>query len=128
MGRLTRDPELRWVNGDTAICNFGLAVNRTWNDRNGQKCEDVAFIDCEAWGRTAEVIHQHHCKGDQIHITGRLKYETWQDKSTGQNRHKIRVVAERFAFCKTSKGEPNASRSAQRQPAAQAPDEDDIPF
>ncbi len=99
MGNLTRDPELRYTpNTNTAVANIGLAVNRRWrNSQTNEMQEETTFVDCEAWGRTAEVLNQYLRKGRPVYLEGRLKLDQWQDKE-GQNRSKIKVVVETFEF------------------------------
>lgn len=97
MGHLTRDPELRYTPNNHAVTQLGLAVNHRWKDANGEQKEEVAFIDCEAWGKTAEVLNQYLRKGRPVYIEGRLKLDQWQDKDGG-NRSKLKVVVEAFQF------------------------------
>lgn len=97
-GRLTRDPELRVTPKGTAICQFGIAINRTYTDASGQKLEDVTFLDVEAWGKTGETIAKYCTKGRPIYIQGRLKLDQWEDKTTQEKRSKIKVVCETFQF------------------------------
>lgn len=92
-GNLTRDVELRHTQGNTAIASVGLAVNRKWRDQSGQTQEEATFIDCEAWGRTAEVMQQYLRKGSRVLIEGRLKLDQWKDKD-GASRSRIKVVVE----------------------------------
>ena len=75
MGNLTRDIEIRHTPSNTAVGNFGLAVNRKYKTQSGEQREEVAFIDCEAWGRTAEVMAQYLAKGRPVFIEGRLKFD-----------------------------------------------------
>lgn len=103
MGNLTRDPELRFTPSNTAVCQIGLAINRRWKDQNGEQKEEVTFIDCEAWGRTGEVINQYLRKGRPIYLEGRLKLDQWQDKE-GNNRSKLKVVVESFEFIDSKGG------------------------
>lgn len=98
MGNLTRDIEVRHLpNTNTAVANIGLAVNRRFRTAEGENREEVTFIDCEAWGRTAETMSQYLKKGRPVFIEGRLKLDQWQDKDGG-NRSKIKVVVESFQF------------------------------
>lgn len=97
MGNLTRDPELRYTPSNMAVAQIGLAINRKWKNQQGEQQEETTFVDCEAWGRTAEVINQYLKKGRPIFIEGRLKLDQWQDKE-GHNRSKIKVVVETFQF------------------------------
>jgi single-strand DNA-binding protein len=98
MGNLTRDIEVRHLpNTNTAVANIGLAVNRRFRTAEGENREEVTFVDCEAWGRTAETMSQYLKKGRPVFIEGRLKLDQWQDKDGG-NRSKIKVVVESFQF------------------------------
>lgn len=99
MGNLTRDVEVRMLpSGSQSVGNFGLAVNRKWRDAGGEMREEVTFVDCEAWGKTAENIAKFFTKGRAIFIEGRLKLDTWQDKNDGTNRSKLKIVVESFEF------------------------------
>lgn len=97
MGNLTRDVEVRQA-GSTQVANIGLAVNRRFRTQDGQNREETTFVDCEAWGRTAEVMAQYLSKGSPVFIEGRLRLDTWQDKESGGNRSKLKVVIEGFQF------------------------------
>ena len=111
---LTRDPEVRYLQTDTAIAAFGVAVNRKWKDDAGNQKEEVSFFDVEAWGKTAETVAQWFKKGSPILITGRLKQETWDDKQTGQKRSKVKIVLSQFDFCGDTKV---AGAGVQQHPA-----------
>jgi len=104
MGNLTRDPEVRYTSGGTAIAKLGMAINRTWNNKEGQKQEETTFVDVDAFGRQAEVIGQYLKKGRPVMIEGRLKLDQWDDKQTGAKRSKLGVVLEGFQFL-DSRGE-----------------------
>jgi single-strand DNA-binding protein len=140
-GNLTRDPELRYTPKGTAVAKIGLAVNRTWTAEDGQKKEEVSFIDVEAWGRQGEVIAQYMKKGRPLLIEGRLKLDTWEDKNTKQKQSKLKVVLESFSFIDSNRGEaggaPAPARPAATQPATPPaepaegdapPEGDDVPF
>lgn len=106
IGRLTRDVELRVTPGGKAICQFGLAVNSKFG-----QTEDVVFIDVEAWEKRAETVAKYFKKGDPIYIEGRIKQDTWDDKTTGQKRSKIKIVLDNFEFIggkKEESGDPGA--------------------
>lgn len=104
LGNLTRDIELRHTANNQAVATIGIAVNRRWKSPEGEQREEVTFVDCEAWGRTAEVMSQYLSKGRPVFIEGRLKLDTWQDKESGQNRSKLKVVIEGFQFVDTRGG------------------------
>lgn len=93
-GRVTKDIELKSTPGGQSVCNFSLATNRTWSDKDGKKNEDVTFHDCVAWGRTAEVIKQFSGKGCELLVEGRLQTRSWDDKTSGAKRYKTEIIAE----------------------------------
>lgn len=139
MGNLTRDIELRPV-GDTQVGNIGLAVNRRFRSASGEDREETTFIDCETWGKQAEIMARYLSKGRPVLIEGRLKLDTWQDKEGG-NRSKLKVVVENFQFVdsRSDSGgggggggsyEPDVQTRSSRssQPAHQPMSDDDIPF
>lgn len=133
MGNLTRDVELRFTPKGTAVGKFGLAVNRKWSTESGEKKEEVCFVDCDVFGRTAENLAQYCKKGASIHIQGRLSFQQWDDKQTGQKRSKLVVVAESVQFLSKSEGATTAPRAAQPNLPASEPDKaphegDDVPF
>src|SRR5882757_8974056 len=132
-----------------AIANFGIAVNRVWSNEGGEKQEEVTFIDIEMFGRKAEVVGEYFKKGKPIYVEGRLKLDSWDDKTTGQKKSKLKVVGETFEFLGSregggggggeSSGEGRPQRPASSRPAAPPPKrppadpdldapEDDIPF
>jgi single-strand DNA-binding protein len=108
MGNLTRDVEIRHTSGNTAIGKFGLAVNRKFKTQSGEQREEVTFVDCEAWGRTAEVIAQYLSRGSPIFIEGRLKLDQWEDKNGGGKRSKHLIVVENFQFINSGQGGGNS--------------------
>ena len=94
IGNLTRDPEVRYTPKGTAIADIGLAINRVYSGDDGEKKEEVTFIDATLWGRQAEVAQQYLQKGSSIFIEGRLQLDNWDDKQTGTKRSRLRVIAE----------------------------------
>lgn len=98
MGNLTRDPEVKYLPKGTAICQIGMAVNRTWSNEAGEKQEEVTFIDVEFFGKKAEVIGEYCKKGNPLFVEGRLKLDSWDDKTTGTKKTKLKVVGETFEF------------------------------
>lgn len=93
-GRLTADPELRTTPGGAHVISFGVATNRVWKDKNGERREETEFHNIVAWGRQAEVISQFVKKGGLILVEGRLQTRSWEGKD-GQTRRTTEVVAER---------------------------------
>ena len=128
-GRITKDLELRHTTGERAVCNFTIAVNE-------RASEDVDFIDCEVWGKTAENLVNYQSKGSLIAVIGRLKKKDYTDKDNNK-RNKSYVVAEEIEFLGAKKQE-NASKEETTRTDAVDPyaefgasisiDMDDIPF
>lgn len=106
MGNLTRDPQVRYTPSGSAVAELGLAVNRTWFDKqtNSRK-EDTTFVDVTVWGRTAEVASEYLSKGRPVLIEGRLQLDQWQDKESGQNRSKLKVVCENMTMLSSGGGQ-----------------------
>jgi single-strand DNA-binding protein len=152
MGNITRDLELRHTPSNMAVLQIGIAVNRKWRDSNTNEMrEEVTFVDCDAFGKTAENIAKYFAKGRPIFLEGRLKLDTWKDKTDGSNRSKLKVIVETFQFVDSKGGggggggggTPNVNVRAGGQapagagagrPAPSAPEgyepiqEEDIPF
>lgn len=99
MGNLTRDPQVRYIPSGKAVADVGLAVSRTWFDKQtNQRKEDVTFVDITLWGRTAEVAGEYLTKGRGVLIEGYLQLDQWDDKETGQKRSKLKVVGEQMTM------------------------------
>ncbi len=96
MGNLTRDPELRYTPSGSAVCEFGLAMNRSYKTSSGEQRDETCFVDVTMWGRRGEVISEYFTKGRPILIEGRLKFDSWE--SAEGRRSKLVVVAENFEF------------------------------
>ncbi|MDX9972946.1 MAG: single-stranded DNA-binding protein [FCB group bacterium] len=136
VGRLTRDPELKYLATGSAVCTLGLAVSRFYKTREGERREDTTFINVETWEKTAEYCGQYLKKGRPVFVEGRLRSREWEDKTTGQKRSTIEVRAERIQqldWDENSGGGGGAggggasSRPAPREIEEPVP-EDDIPF
>jgi len=111
LGNLTRDPELKTLATGGAVANLGLAVNRRWKSSEGETKEEVTFVDCEAWGRTAELIGQYLTKGSACLVQGRLKYDSWDDKD-GSRRSRLKVVVEQVQFIDRKGGHADGAADA----------------
>ncbi len=105
MGRLTFDPELRRTPTGTAVTELRLATTRSWSGRDGERREETLFIDVTVWDRQAENCCQYLRKGSGVHVEGFLKMDTWDDKTTGEKRSKIRVNADRVQFLDSRRGD-----------------------
>ena len=116
MGNLTREPELRATPSGTAVCQFGLAVNRIYNNPNGERQDETTFVDVEAWGRQAETISKYVTKGNPLFIEGRLKLDTWENKE-GEKRSKMKVVLENMQLI-SQRGEGGGYSQSDSAPPA----------
>lgn len=105
MGRLTFDPELRRIPSGTAVAELRLATSRSWSGRDGERREETLFIDVTVWDRQAETCCQYLKKGSAVHVEGYLKMDSWDDKTTGEKRSKIRVQGERVQFLDARRGD-----------------------
>jgi single-strand DNA-binding protein len=106
VGNLTRDIELKYTPGGTAVTDIGMAVNDRRKSSSGEWVDETTFVDVTLWGRTAEVASEYLGKGSPILVEGRLKLDTWE--TDGQKRSKLRVVCDRMQML--SGGAPGAGR------------------
>lgn len=138
-GNLTRDPEMRSLPSGVEVVSFGLAVNDRFKNRQTDQWEERPnFIDCEAFGRTAENIGKFFSKGKPIFIDGSLRFDQWEDRQTGQKRSKLKVVVDTFQFIggrddtRQPASDDGWGTSPASRPAPNPPhepvDEGDIPF
>ena len=98
LANLTRDPALRFTASQVPVVEFGIAMNRRYRTQGGEDKEEVCFVDCTAFSKTAELISQHFSKGKPIFIEGRLKWDSWEDKNGGGKRSKLTVIVENLQF------------------------------
>lgn len=98
MGNLTRKPELRFTGGGMAICKFGLAINRRFKDQSGEWKEEPTFVDVTIFGKRGEAFAKYHDKGKPAFVEGSLRYDTWDDKQSGEKRSKLYVVGDEWQF------------------------------
>ena len=135
MGNLTRDPELRYTPQGAAVCEFAIAINRTYSSKTGEKKEEVGFFDIVAWGRQAETCAEYLKKGRPVFVEGRLTQDRWEQPD-GQKRSRIRVTAERVQFLGGGGGGGGgaagkgaaAPEEAPMEAAEDAPPEGQVPF
>ena len=109
MGRMTRDPELRYTQSNTPVASFRLAVDRDFAPKDGGERE-TDFIDCVAWRSTGEFVSKHFQKGSMIIVSGRLQMRDWTDKD-GNKRRTAEIVADNVYF-----GESRKSRDGESAP------------
>jgi single-strand DNA-binding protein len=140
LGNLTRDPEVRYTPKGSAVADLGIAVNRQYTLENGEKREEVTFVDVTFWGRTAEVAGEYLKKGRPVFIEGRLQLDTWDDKQSGQKRSRLKVIGETMQMLGSRGGAGDTGDEGDRparsgkaaappKPAGPSePDDDEIPF
>lgn len=140
IGRLGKDPELKYTQSGRAVANFSLATDRSWKGQDGQKQRDTTWHNIVVWGKRAEVVKEYLAKGQQIYIEGRIDNRSYDDKE-GNKKYISEVVLEDFAFL-GSKGDspggggPGGGGSAPSDqpdsspppPSGEASDDDDLPF
>ena len=115
VGRLTRDPELRYAPSGAPVCSFGVATSHHYTKPDGQKTETTTFLDVSVWRRLAETCQQFLKKGREVLVMGTLRQSRWTDPKTNQPRSKIRVVAQTIQFF-----------GAPAQPGAAAPEPEEV--
>jgi single-strand DNA-binding protein len=93
VGNLTRDPELRYTPSGAAVAKFGLAVNRSYTNRNGEKVEDTSFFNVNAWRQLAENVAESLSVGTRVVVSGRLQSRSWETED-GQKRTVIEIEAD----------------------------------
>jgi len=132
IGNLTRDPELRQA-GDTPVCNFSIACNEKYKDRNGQQQEKVEFVNIVAWRGLAEVCGKYLHKGKQIYVEGKLTTRKWQDKD-GHDKYTTEIVLSDMQMLGSRDDGQREQRPAQQEQRGGGYEEpplypgDDIPF
>lgn len=138
IGRLTKDPDLRFTQGGQPVTSFSIANSKNWKNQQGEKQEQTSFINCVSWGQLGEkVISQYAKKGQQVCVAGRLQQRTWTDQA-GQKRQSVEIIVEEFQLL----AKPNSNGNTQENTASTAISEkfsdpvtddtlfsdDDIPF
>lgn len=121
MGNLTRDPQLSYLPSQTAVVDFGIATNRQWKAQDGQMKQDTCFVDCRAFGKTAETINKYCKKGKPLMLEGRLTFDSWTGQD-GVKKSKLRVTVESFQFLPA--GGRSAEQDAPADEGSQTPAED----
>ena len=134
MGRLTRDPELRYTQNNVPVASFTIACDRDYSGQGQEKQTD--FIDCVAWRSTGEFVNKYFSKGRMIVVSGRLQSRKWTDKE-GNKRTSWEIVADNCYFGDSKKdgegstyNEQQAYNTMQQQAQLQELDDDDgeLPF
>ncbi|MEK9154197.1 MAG: single-stranded DNA-binding protein [Patescibacteria group bacterium] len=136
-GNLTRDPEIRSLPSGMNVCNFSIATNRAYKDRDGKKQEQTDFHNVVVFGRQADTVAQYMKKGSSVFVEGRIQTRSWDDKTSGEKKYRTEVVADRVQFGPKSGGGGVSRANEEAEPEAQGPgieypkddiNPDDIPF
>ena len=135
VGRLGKDPELRYTQSGSAVASFTMATDRTWKGQDGEKQKETTWHNITVWGKRAEVVKEYLTKGQQIYIEGRISNRSYDDKE-GNKKYLSEVVVEDFQFLgsRGDSGGGSAGPSGQPgpdlppPPAGEASDDDDLPF
>ena len=143
IGNLTRDPDVRMMSNGRPVCNFGLALNRSYKDGEGNRKEETTFVEVESFGPRAEAVGRFFTKGRSIFIEGRLKLDQWESKE-GEKRSALRVVLDSFEFVDSKQdGASPQPRTLETTPSPESEDtksstsptenkedalDDDVPF
>ncbi len=124
VGNLTRDIELRYTPGGTAVMDNALAVNDRRKTASGEWVEEATFVDVTFWGRTAEVASEYLSKGSPVLVEGRLKLDQWE--TDGQKRSKLRVICERMQMLGGGGGEGGGQSRGQSSRTGSHPPSSDL--
>ena len=133
VGRLTRDPELRFTTSGAPVCRFDLAVNRRYKDKSGEWKDDTSFVPVVVWREAGQRCGEKLKKGSPVYVEGRLKSKNWETKD-GQKRSGHEVDAMRVQFLeKAEAGAPSSDEDAPASEAdsdvaSSAPVTEDVPF
>jgi len=131
VGRLGRDPELRYTQGGQAVANFSLATNESWTNRDGERQERTEWHRIVVWGKLAEFCGEYLSKGRQVYVEGRLQTREWEDKegskrrTTEINGQTIQLLGPRPGGGGDDFGDPGGDRP---NDSSSGPEGDDIPF
>ena len=131
VGNVVRDPSVKSVNNGGIVAHLTLGMTRRWSTDSGERKEEATFVEVDSFGKVAAVVEKYVKKGDPILVDGRLRFDQWEDKQTGQKRNKLTVVASGIQMLsKPEKQGDGAPAQAKPQAAAQQPAEsgDDVPF
>jgi len=130
VGRLGRDPETRYTSGGQAVCNFSIATDESYKDRNGERQKRTEWHKIVVWGRQAEIAQQYLKKGSLVYLEGRIQTREWTDRE-GQKRTSFDIVANNFRML-GGRAEAAAAGAGAGTPAAAeveppAPSDDHAP-
>jgi len=125
IGNLGRAPEVRYSPQGDAICNFSLAVNESWVDKNsGERKEATEWVRCVAYRKLAEICGEWLKQGSSVWVQGKLKTRKYQDKETGQDRYSTEIILDKMQMLggkQDDQRQPPQRSTPQQRPAQQAP-------
>jgi single-strand DNA-binding protein len=124
IGRLGKNPEVRYTANGAAVANFSLATNETWTGKDGQKNEKTEWHNIVAWGKLGEICGEYLTKGKQVYIEGRLQTRSWEDRD-GNKRYTTEIRADNMIMLG---GAGSADSSYSAPSGSDSSIEDDIPF
>lgn len=120
IGRLGRDPEMRYTPSGRPVTNFSVATSRSWNTSDGERRTETEWFNIVAWGSLAEICNQYLVKGQQVYIEGRLQSRSWED-AEGKRHTSVEIIANEMIML----GE---RRSSEGETPQDQPEEDEFPF
>lgn len=129
VGRLTRDPELKTTPGGSVVVNSSMAIGRRWFDKaTQQKKEETTYVDITAFGRTAELVNEYCTKGSSVLVCGQIRQDSWEDKTTGQKRSKLFVMADSIQFLDSKRTSPSETAKSSEPSSGVDAGSEDVPF
>ena len=114
LGRVTQDPELKTIPNGSSVSSFGIATNRVWKDKEGNRQEATEFHNVVTFNRQAEILNQYAQKGTLLLVEGRLQTRSWEGQD-GQKRYKTEIVAEQFQLGPKSQGQQKSDNQGSQQ-------------
>jgi single-strand DNA-binding protein len=126
IGRLGKDPEIRYTNDSTPVANFSIATTESHKDKNGERKETTEWHNIVAWKGLAEICEKYLTKGKLVYIEGKLRTRSWEDKD-GNKKYATEIVVDNLTILSGKDGE-SATTSTKPANASVAVDDDDLPF
>jgi len=127
IGNLTREPQLSYLPSQTPVVEFGMAINRVFKKQDGSEGKETCYVDCQMFGKRAEVVNKYFKKGDPIFVEGRLKFDQWNAQD-GSKKSKLRVFVENFEFVGGERKQREPEQPDEPEPSAPPMDDTQIPF
>ena len=127
LGNVTRDPELRALPNGGSVASFGIATNRTWKDKAGQRQQEAEYHSVVLWGRLAQIASQYLQKGNMVYIEGRIRTRSW-DAPDGTKKYRTEVIAERMQLGPKPMGGTGGGEIQKEQEVKDEPKTEEIPI